>query len=156
MISILKRSAMAVLLVGSIAIMNSATAQLSLGDSAFLNCVRLTGNQEVPPVTTDAWGYAEIKIEHDGTIKGTITTHGIEGTVAYSQQGWQGTNGPAILTLQRGPRDTWVVPADSKLIGQQLVSFRQAKLYVIVDSAAHPDGEIRAQLGPRPAKACKR
>jgi beta-lactamase regulating signal transducer with metallopeptidase domain len=121
---------------------------LALEGNKYIDCVRLTGNQEVPTVETDAWGAAEIGVRRDRTIIGTITTHGIQGTMAYIQQGWRGTNGPTIFTLRREARDTWVVPADAKFTQQQYVSFLQAKLYVTVDSAAHPDGEIRAQLAP--------
>lgn len=155
MISTLKRTAVAVLLAATLGGASAGTPPLRLalilpGGSAKA-CpanvqVKLTGAQEVPPVKTSASGDAAISVQGDGTVGGKITTYGIRGTMAHIHEGAPGKNGPAIITLLRAPHGTWVVPRRSKLTPAQYKTFCVGNLYVNVHSAAHPRGEIRAQL----------
>ena len=155
MIPTLKRTAVAVLLAASLGVANAGTpplrlAMLLLGGSAKAcqtnEKVKLTGAKEMPPVKTLASGEAVISVKGDGTVSGKITTHDIWGTMAHIHEGAPGKNGPPIITLQRGPHGTWIVPRGSKLKPAQYKSFCAGNLYVNVHSAAHPGGEIRAQL----------
>ncbi len=108
----------------------------------------LTGEQEVPPVITSGNGTGELKVASDGSISGSIATHGVQGTMAHIHQGAKGANGPVIITLLRGEGDVWAVPPLSKLTADLLARYRAGGLYVNVHSDANPGGEIRTQLVP--------
>lgn len=110
--------------------------------------VKLTGDQEVPPVTTSAVGTGTITIKSDKTVTGTIKTVGITGTMAHIHLAEPGKNGPAIITLEKSADGTWTVPAGSTLSDDQYASFLAGNLYVNVHSDAHKGGEIRTQLKP--------
>jgi hypothetical protein len=68
--------------------------------------VKLTGDQEVPPVKTAASGSGTIVISSDKSVSGSITTSGIEGTVAHIHDSVPGQtmcgakNGPVISIRQ--------------------------------------------------------
>jgi hypothetical protein len=111
--------------------------------------VKLVGAEETPPVTTSATGTGTITINADKSVSGTITTKGIEGTVAHIHLGAPGKAGPPIITLVKGADGkSWSVPAGSVLTDEQYASFKAGDLYVNVHSAEHKPGEIRAQLKP--------
>jgi hypothetical protein len=111
--------------------------------------VTLTGDQEVPPVTTRAKGEGDIKVNADKSVSGKITTQGIEGTMAHIHEGKApGENGPPIITLEKGSDGKWIVPKGSKLTNEQYEAFKAGRLYVNVHSAEHKGGELRATLKP--------
>lgn len=105
----------------------------------------LSGANEVPPVTTSATGDGTISIADDGSVSGSVTTKGIQGTAAHIHTGAAGTNGPVIVPFTK-EGDTYKAPAGAKLTQQQMTEFKAGDLYFNVHSAAHPGGEIRAQL----------
>lgn len=109
--------------------------------------VVLQGSQEVPPVTTAATGSGTITIMADGSVSGSVTTAGINATAAHIHQGARGANGPVIVPMAKTADNTWSLAAGAKLTEAQLAGHRAANLYVNVHSAAHPGGEIRAQIG---------
>jgi hypothetical protein len=110
--------------------------------------VTLTGDQEVPAVTTDAKATGKITIKDDKSVSGKITTSGVEGTMAHIHMAEPGKNGPPIITLEKGADGTWSVPEGAKLTPDQYEAFKAGNLYVNVHSAAHKGGEIRTQLKP--------
>jgi len=110
--------------------------------------VVLTGEQEVPPVTTSAHGTGTLTVGADHSVSGTITTSGIAGTMAHIHEAPAGKNGPIIIPLEKGADGKWSVPAGVKLTDAQYKSFAAGDLYVNVHSDAHKGGEIRAQLKP--------
>lgn len=110
--------------------------------------VRLTGDQEVPAVTSTATGVGTIAIKNDHSVSGSIKTTGIEGTVAHIHLAEPGKNGPPIITLTKSADNTWSVPEGAKLTDDQYKSFKEGNLYVNVHSAEHKGGEIRTQLKP--------
>ena len=107
--------------------------------------LKLEGSQEVPPVQTQASGTGNITVADDGTVSGSVTTTGIEGTMAHIHTGAEGMNGPPIVTLAK-QGNTYSVPANTKLTDAQRASLDKGELYVNVHSAAHPGGELRAQI----------
>jgi hypothetical protein len=110
--------------------------------------VKLTGDQEVPGVTSTATGVGTIVIKADKSVSGSIKTTGIDGTVAHIHLAEPGKNGPPIITLTKKAENTWSVPEASKLTDEQYKAFKQGNLYVNVHSAEHKGGEIRTQLKP--------
>jgi len=107
--------------------------------------VMLTGANEVPPVTTSASGAGAISIADDGTVSGSVTTKGVQGTAAHIHMAAAGSNGPVIVPFTK-EGDTYKAPAGAKLNADQLKAFKSGNLYVNVHSAANPNGEIRGQL----------
>jgi len=63
--------------------------------------VKLSGDQEVPPVQTSASGSGSVTVEDDKSIKGKIITDGIKGNGAHIHEGAVGKNGPDIITLKK-------------------------------------------------------
>jgi hypothetical protein len=107
--------------------------------------VTLTGANEVPAVTTAATGTGSIKIAADGSVTGSITVTGMAPTMAHIHQAAPGVNGPVIVPfVQDG--NTFSPAPGAKLTETQLAAYRAGNLYVNAHSAAHPAGEIRAQL----------
>jgi hypothetical protein len=133
-------------------IARGAAALLGLGVFALAPVgaatLTLSGAQEVPPVTTSASASGSITVADDGAVSGGITTSGIAATMAHIHSGAAGANGPVVIPLARDGDSRWSVPAGAKLSAEQLRSYRAGALYVNVHSAAHPGGELRAQLEP--------
>ena len=66
--------------------------------------VKLTGDQEVPPVKTAASGNATIVISSDKSVSGTISTTGVDATAAHIHEGPAGKNGPVIIPFTKRRR----------------------------------------------------
>jgi CHRD domain len=125
-------------------------AVLASAGVAFAENVKVTliGGDEVPAVSTKASGSGTITINDDKTVSGSVTTSGIEGTMAHIHMAAAGKNGPVIIPLTKSGDHGWAVPAGAKLTDDQYKAFKAGDLYVNVHSAAHKSGEIRGQLKP--------
>ena len=115
--------------------------------------VTLTGDQEVPPVKTAGRGTGTFVIAADKSISGSITTTGVDGSVAHIHDSTTGQmcgakNGPVIVPLTKGPNDTWSVAPGAKLTDAQYASYQAGNLYVNVHTATNKGGEICAKLVP--------
>lgn len=106
----------------------------------------LAGGQEVPPVNSQASGVSSIHVLGDKVITGSVQTSNIDGTAAHIHQGKPGENGPVIIPLVKTAPNVWSVQPNTILSSGQFDAYRDGNLYVNVHSAAHPSGEIRAQL----------
>jgi len=104
--------------------------------------------QEVPAVTTAAAGSGSITIETDQSVRGSITTMGVEGTMAHIHMAAPGQNGPVIVPMTKTADNVWSIPAGAKLTEAQYQSFKDGNLYINVHSASNKGGEIRGQLKP--------
>jgi hypothetical protein len=110
--------------------------------------VKLTGDEEVPPVQTQASGSGLITVGEDKSVSGSVTTKGIKGTAAHIHQAPVGKNGPVAIPLERKSDNEFAIPAGAKLTDSQYKALKAGNLYINVHSDAHKDGEIRAQLKP--------
>src|SRR4030095_2334422 len=108
--------------------------------------VSLSGDQEVPPVSTSASANGTITVSPNKSVSGNITVSGMQPTAAHIHEGAQGKNGSGIITLTKSSDYNWSVTAGAKLTDAQYESYLAGNLYVNVHSPAHKDGEIRAQL----------
>ena len=109
--------------------------------------VTLSGAEEVPPVSTAARGSGSFTIGADGAVSGSVTTTGVQGTMAHIHMAPRGQNGPVIVPLTKSG-DTYTAPAGAKLTAEQLAAFRAGNLYINVHSDANKGGEVRGQLRP--------
>lgn len=118
---------------------------VSFASTTGVNVV-LSGEEEVPPVTTTAIGESNIKVASDTSISGTVTTKGIHGIAAHIHEGPPGKNGPVIITLKKVTGEIWEVPPGTRLTEGQFANFKAGNLYLNIQSAAHKNGEIRGQI----------
>jgi hypothetical protein len=109
--------------------------------------VKLSGDEEVPPVKTSGAGSGTITINDDGSVSGSVTATGFTPTAAHIHEGPAGKNGPVIVPFTKDG-DKFGPAAGAKLTPDQLKAFKAGNLYVNIHSAANPGGEVRAQLKP--------
>ena len=107
--------------------------------------VKLSGDQEVPPVKSAGSAAGAIMIGDDGAVSGSVTATGFTPTAAHIHQAAAGKNGPVIVPFTK-EGDKFSAPAGAKLTPDQLKAYKAGELYVNVHSAANPGGEVRAQL----------
>jgi biopolymer transport protein ExbD len=110
--------------------------------------VTLSGDQEVPPVQTQASGSGTITVNDDKSVSGSVTTTGVKATAAHIHEAAAGKNGPVAIPLEKKSDNQFVVPAGTKLSDAQYKALKAGNLYVNVHSDAHKNGEIRGQLKP--------
>jgi hypothetical protein len=108
--------------------------------------LRMTGAEEVPPVSTSASGTGTIRVADDRTVTGSFKTQGAAITAAHIHEAPAGQNGPVIIPLQKSGDNDWVVPPGAKLTEAQYAAYKQGRLYVNFHSAKYKGGEIRAQI----------
>ncbi|HUH59035.1 MAG TPA: CHRD domain-containing protein [Candidimonas sp.] len=111
--------------------------------------VTLDGAQEVPPVSTSAKGEGMITVNDDKSLSGSVTTTGVDATMAHIHHGAPGKNGPIIVPFEKKSDGEWAVPANSSFTDEQYKAYQAGELYVNVHSAEHKGGEIRGQLMPK-------
>jgi len=128
----------------------SFAVALAIGSGSVLAAsmnVKLSGSEEVPPVQTSGAGSGTITIGDDGSVSGSVTATGFTPTAAHIHEGAAGKNGPVIVPFTKDG-DKFGPAAGAKLTPDQLKAFKAGNLYVNIHSAAHPGGEVRAQLKP--------
>jgi len=131
--------------IGSAAILLTGCANMGMSGGTK---VMLSGDKEVPAVSTAATGSGSITIGADHSVSGSVTTSGIAGVAAHIHMAAMGQNGPVIVPLQKTGDNVWSVPAGAKLTDAQYAAYQAGGLYVNVHSADHKGGEIRGQLTP--------
>ena len=111
--------------------------------------VTLSGSQEVPPVNTGASGSATVAVGADCSVIASVTVTGMTANAAHIHQAPAGANGPVIVPFTKSGDNAFVAPPGAKMNEAQCAAYRQGNTYVNVHSAAHPPGEVRAQLKGR-------
>jgi hypothetical protein len=110
--------------------------------------VALSGNQEIPPVTTSASGTGTITVNADRSVVGSVTITGMSATVAHIHEAAAGANGLIVIPLIRTADNQWSLPPGTRLSEPQNESFKAGKLYFNIHSEAYRSGEIRGQIKP--------
>lgn len=122
----------------------------------------LSGQQEVPPVDTQAIGEAILVPDLPGnlTINYYVNATGIQGaTQGHIHSGALGENGPVIATLfnftspqdeigQKGyfTKNDLIGPMQGKNVSDLIDAMKNNSTYVNFHTEQNPDGEIRGQL----------
>lgn len=105
----------------------------------------LSGNDEVPPVTTAASGGAEFMLSPSGTsLRYVADITGVAATAASIDKGAAGSNGPVVFPLAfsaGGLMGTLTVTA------VDVTNLNASGYYVNIQTAANPNGELRGQIG---------
>ena len=130
----------------AVALSSALAVMAGYSSMAFGENVTLSGNSEVPPVTTTATGTGTITIGADRSVKGSVTVKDMTATASHIHEGAAGTNGPVIVPFTKTGDNTFAAPADAKLTEAQYASYKAGNLYVNVHSAKNAGGEVRAQL----------
>jgi hypothetical protein len=109
--------------------------------------VKLSGAEEVPPVSASGSGSGSFRVAEDGTLSGSVSTKDVQGTMAHIHRGAKGQNGPVVVPLTKNG-DTYSVPAGRKLTAEQMKDWKAGNLYVNVHTARNKGGEVRGQINP--------
>jgi len=124
----------------------SAGGLFAIAGHAYAEEVLLSGNNEVPPVQSQGSAKGNVTVGADKSVKVDITVTGFTPTAAHIHQGAAGANGPVIVPFTKSGDNKFTAAADAKLTDAQYEAYKAGNLYVNVHSAAHPGGEVRAQL----------
>ena len=126
--------------------------------------VKLSGNEEVPPVQTDATGSAKFTAPHFDNIGYSVNITNMDKvTAAHIHSGKQGENGPILVTLFKAETPSSEPingnlasgnitnanlegPMAGKTVMDLTKSMELGETYVNVHSEEHPNGEIRGQI----------
>ncbi len=133
------------ILVGALTVSIAGYSTSVLGDEIK---VTLSGDQEIPPVTTSASGSGTITVGEDKSVSGKVTISGMTPLVAHIHEAPAGANGPIVIPLTKTSDTVWVVPAGAKLTDSQYASYKAGNLYYNVHTETHKSGEIRGQIKP--------
>lgn len=111
---------------------------------------KLTGEQEVPSVTTEASGTAVFNLTAEG-LEYLITINNMSMTAAHIHLGKIGVEGNAVKTLTASfegntASGIWTSNDAEAFNETMLKALLTGKLYVNVHSDTYPDGEIRGQI----------
>ena len=108
--------------------------------------LRLWGSNEVPPVTTSAYGTAVVNIGSDRSVTVTLSVLDMAPTAAHIHEGAPDANGPVIVPLNRASEQSFVAPPGAQLTEAQYNAYKAGNTYINVHSQKFPAGEVRAQL----------
>ncbi len=109
--------------------------------------IMASGDQEVPAVTTDAYGYGAFTLNTDtGALRGQVTVVDIMPNAAHLHAGAAGENGDVVFGLNDAGMDMWTVPENTMLTDEQIQTMQDAGYYTNFHTDAFPNGEIRGQV----------
>ncbi|USE71147.1 CHRD domain-containing protein [Pseudoalteromonas maricaloris] len=121
-----------------------------LTDNYTLVAFPLSGEQEVPAVTTTATGSGYALVNRNGfDLELQVLTSGVaDATAAHIHTGIAGKNGPVLLALMQDSSDAnrWMAPANAALTAEIFAILAGGGHYVNVHTPANPSGELRGQI----------
>ena len=109
----------------------------------------LSGSNEVPAVSTRAYGNANVQVGADCSVTATVKFAEMQATAAHIHEGAAGANGPVAVPLTKTNDNTFAAAPGAKFTPAQCDAYKKGNTYINVHSAAHPNGEIRGQLRGR-------
>jgi len=134
----------------------------------------LSGDEEVPPVDTQAQGQAHFELSKDGTeLSYRLNVTNIENvSMAHIHLGAAGVNGPIVAWLYPSTpppvlipgrfdgvlaegtitADDLVGPLEGQSLGELIDAMRTGETYVNVHTEQNPGGEIRGQIREKPSE----
>jgi len=125
---------------------------------------KLNGSEEVPAVSTNAFGLAKFKVSSNDKRMGyrLVINHLSNFTQAHIHLGEIGENGPVVaflfgpikpgITITRGMVDGIITaedlvgPLEGKCFETLVDLMKEGKAYVNFHTVQNPDGEIRGQV----------
>ena len=119
--------------------------------------VTLSGDQQVPPVATDATGSATVTLVGDAmTVSGDFSGLSspvveIAGTPAHIHMAPPGENGDVIFPLNVSAAEdgtSGIFSLSTTLTPEQLDAFNAGELYINIHTEMNQGGEIRGQITP--------
>ncbi|MBE0352964.1 CHRD domain-containing protein [Pseudoalteromonas lipolytica] len=110
----------------------------------------LSGAQEVPAVTTDAFGdgYALVNTT-DYSVELQVLTSGVsDASAAHIHTGVAGENGPVLVALEQDESDMnrWMTSTGTMINADIFSVLAMGGHYVNVHTPANPSGELRGQI----------
>ena len=109
--------------------------------------VSLSGAEEVPPVSVPGSGRGSFTVAGDGSVSGSVSTTGVQGTMAHIHRGARGQNGPVVVNFNGQLSGSGFNDPDLANVIANPKDF-----YVNLHNADFPNGAIRGQIGdPLPA-----
>lgn len=112
----------------------------------------LSGASEVPPVSTTGGGSVLAHLEPASRVlRWTVTYSGLGGPVTaahFHGPALPGENAPAVLPLHGNLSSP--IQGTAVLTPEQAADFLAGKWYINLHTAAHPGGELRAQIPAKP------
>ena len=114
--------------------------------------VALTGDQQTPPVMTEATGSATVALSGDTlTITGDFSDLSSPQVGGHVHMAAAGTSGDVIYPLNiSADADglSGVFSLSTSLTAEQVAAYESGDLYINIHSEMNPNGEIRGQIVP--------
>ncbi|EGN75318.1 CHRD domain-containing protein [Idiomarina sp. A28L] len=121
-----------------------------VNDDTTIITFALSGNQEVPAVSTSASGVGYLAVDQgDFEVMLTVRTEGVDDAdMAHIHTGRVGNNGGVLVALDQDQDESgvWVVPNGTLIDESILAVLLSGGHYVNVHTPAHPNGELRGQI----------
>lgn len=111
----------------------------------------LAGEQEVPPVSTDAYGQGYLLYDSsNGALTLNTWVWNLTATAAHINQAEAGLNGEIIVSWEASADNegVWQLPEGTILGSNEITALQMGDLYINIHTEANPDGEIRGQILP--------
>jgi hypothetical protein len=110
--------------------------------------VRLTGDEQVPPVKAAGSGTGTITVSDDRSVNAKISTQGVNGVAAHIHEAAAGQNGPVIVPMKKTGENEWSTDPGAKFTESQYEAYKAGRTYFNVHTAQNKGGEIRGQIRP--------
>jgi hypothetical protein len=109
--------------------------------------VKLDAMQVVAGSPSGATADAEFILDLDSnSFSGSVQLPDLQATAVQIREGLAGATGPTLIEMESADDEDWAVPADTVLTATQREALDRGRLYVLVTSAAAPEGLLRGQL----------